>query len=147
MAFNQDANEFHWLMDMLESVEVGLVVLDLDFHVQAWNGFMEHHSGITASQIRDKVLFEVFPDIPEAFGEPAVDQQEEVILTQHFRAQLRLLDHRDLLDLPLFQPLLSALGVRVVECGMQDHEQAALHLLRLEGVNVPLEVADSNKVL
>ena len=37
MAFNQGANEFHWLMDMLESVEVGLVVLDLDFHVQAWN--------------------------------------------------------------------------------------------------------------
>jgi len=73
MAFNQDANEFHWLMDMLESVEVGLLVLDLDFHVQAWNGFMEHHSGITASQIRDKVLFEVFPDIPEAWLTRKVD--------------------------------------------------------------------------
>ncbi|WP_370231072.1 GGDEF domain-containing protein [Marinobacter nauticus] len=73
MAFNQDANEFHWLMDMLESVEVGLVVLDLDFHVQAWNGFMEHHSGITASQIRDKILFEVFPDIPEAWLTRKVD--------------------------------------------------------------------------
>lgn len=73
MAFNQDANEFHWLMDMLESVEVGLVVLDLDFHVQAWNGFMEHHSGITASQIRDKVLFEAFPDIPEAWLTRKVD--------------------------------------------------------------------------
>lgn len=73
MAFNQGANEFHWLMDMLESVEVGLVVLDLDFHVQAWNGFMEHHSGITASQIRDKVLFEAFPDIPEAWLTRKVD--------------------------------------------------------------------------
>lgn len=73
MAFNQDANEFHWLMDMLESVEVGLVVLDLDFHVQAWNGFMEHHSGITASQIRDKKLFETFPDIPEAWLTRKVD--------------------------------------------------------------------------
>lgn len=73
MAFNQDANEFHWLMDMLESVEVGLVVLDLNFHVQAWNGFMEHHSGITASQIRDKVLFEAFPDIPEAWLTRKVD--------------------------------------------------------------------------
>lgn len=73
MAFNQDANEFHWLMDMLESVEVGLVVLDLDFHVQAWNGFMEHHSGITASQIRGKVLFDVFPDIPEAWLTRKVD--------------------------------------------------------------------------
>ena len=32
MAINDlEANSFHWLVDMLESVEVGLVVLDLDF--------------------------------------------------------------------------------------------------------------------
>eukprot|EP00163_Fabomonas_tropica_P025276 TRINITY_DN4361_c0_g1_i1.p1 TRINITY_DN4361_c0_g1~~TRINITY_DN4361_c0_g1_i1.p1 ORF type:complete len:304 (-),score=15.54 TRINITY_DN4361_c0_g1_i1:26-937(-) len=58
---------------MLESVEVGLVVLDLDFRVQAWNGFMENHSGITASKIRDQVLFDVFPDIPEAWLTRKVD--------------------------------------------------------------------------
>lgn len=73
MALNQNSNEFHWLMDMLESVEVGLVVLDLDFHVQAWNGFMEHHSGITASRIQEKNLFEVFPDIPQAWLTRKVD--------------------------------------------------------------------------
>ncbi|MGC8121847.1 GGDEF domain-containing protein [Marinobacter sp. VGCF2001] len=73
MGFDQDVNEFHWLMDMLESVEVGLVVLDLDFHVQAWNGFMEHHSGITASQIRDNNLFDAFPDIPKAWLSRKVD--------------------------------------------------------------------------
>ncbi|MBL1272290.1 MAG: diguanylate cyclase [Oceanospirillales bacterium] len=58
---------------MLESVEVGLVVLDLEFRVQAWNGFMENHSGITASKIRDRVLFKVFPDIPEAWLTRKVD--------------------------------------------------------------------------
>ncbi|MBW4933769.1 GGDEF domain-containing protein [Marinobacter sp. F4206] len=74
MAFQEvEANSFHWLMDMLESVEVGLVVLDLDFRVQAWNGFMENHSGITASRIRDKVLFDVFPDIPKAWLSRKVD--------------------------------------------------------------------------
>ena len=31
-----EANSFHWPMDMLESVEVGLVVLDLDFRVEVW---------------------------------------------------------------------------------------------------------------
>ncbi|QSP94460.1 diguanylate cyclase [Marinobacter salinisoli] len=62
-----DAQSFHWLVDMMESVEVGLVVLDLNFRVQAWNGFMENHSGITASRIRDQVLFELFPDIPKAW--------------------------------------------------------------------------------
>lgn len=68
-----EVSSFHWLVDMLESVEVGLVVIDLEFRVQAWNGFMEHHSGITASRIRDKVLFDVFPDIPEAWLTRKVD--------------------------------------------------------------------------
>lgn len=74
MAFqNPEADAFHWLVDMLESVEVGLVVLDLEFRVQAWNGFMENHSGITASQIRDQVLFNAFPDIPKAWLTRKVD--------------------------------------------------------------------------
>ncbi len=74
MAINEsEANSFHWLVDMLESVEVGLVVLDLDFRIQAWNGFMENHSGITANKIRDKVLFDVFPDIPRAWLTRKVD--------------------------------------------------------------------------
>jgi len=74
MAINEsEANSFHWLVDMLESVEVGLVVLDLDFRIQAWNGFMENHSGITANKIRDQVLFDVFPDIPRAWLTRKVD--------------------------------------------------------------------------
>jgi len=76
MAFqqqNSDTNAFHWLADMLESVEVGLVVMDLDFRIQAWNGFMENHSGITATQVHDKVLFGEFPDIPQAWLTRKVD--------------------------------------------------------------------------
>ncbi|PXX91081.1 diguanylate cyclase [Marinobacter vulgaris] len=74
MATNEtDASTFHWLFDMLESIEVGLVVMDLDFRVQIWNGFMEHHSGITASKIRDQVLFDVFQDIPKAWLTRKVD--------------------------------------------------------------------------
>ncbi|MDX1754685.1 MAG: diguanylate cyclase [Marinobacter sp.] len=59
-----DFQAFHWLADMVESVEVGLVVLDLDFRVQAWNGFMENHSGLTASRVHHRNLFELFPEIP-----------------------------------------------------------------------------------
>ncbi|WP_298448137.1 sensor domain-containing diguanylate cyclase [uncultured Marinobacter sp.] len=74
MAINElEAQSFHWLVDMLESVEVGLVVLDLDFRVQAWNGFMENHSGITASKTRNQVIFELFPNIPEAWLRRKVD--------------------------------------------------------------------------
>jgi PAS domain-containing protein len=74
MTINEtDANSFHWLIDMLESVEVGLVIIDLDFRVQAWNGFMEDYSGISASKIRDRRLFDAFPDIPKAWLTRKVD--------------------------------------------------------------------------
>lgn len=74
MTINEtDANSFHWLVDMLESVEVGLLVLDRDFRVQAWNGFMEHHSGLSASKVQDQVLFDVFPDIPKEWLTRKID--------------------------------------------------------------------------
>jgi diguanylate cyclase (GGDEF)-like protein len=60
-----DAGEFHWLMDMLQTIDVGLVVLDRKYRVQAWNSFMENHSGKPPHQVREKVLFDVFPEISE----------------------------------------------------------------------------------
>ena len=30
--------EIHWLMDMLQTIDVGLIVLDRDYCVQVWNG-------------------------------------------------------------------------------------------------------------
>ncbi len=62
-----DLHAFHWLVDMVESVEVGLVVLDLDYRVQAWNGFMENHSGLTASRVHNRNLFDLFPELPKAW--------------------------------------------------------------------------------
>jgi len=59
--------EFHWLMDMIQTIEVGLVVLDSDFNVRVWNSFMESHSGIDALNLRDENIFEHFPDLPETW--------------------------------------------------------------------------------
>ncbi len=55
--------EFHWMMDMLQSVDVGIVVLDRAFEIKVWNGFMESHSGMLPSDVRDKSLFELYPSI------------------------------------------------------------------------------------
>jgi PAS domain S-box-containing protein len=59
----EDILEFHWMMDMLQTVDVGIVVLDRDFKIKVWNGFMESHSGLLPSEVRDKSLFELFPSI------------------------------------------------------------------------------------
>ncbi|NWO04817.1 MAG: diguanylate cyclase [Alteromonadaceae bacterium] len=66
-ANNPTPQSLHWMTDMLDTVEIGLVILDLEFRVQLWNGFMENHSGITASNIHNRVLFDVFPEIPKAW--------------------------------------------------------------------------------
>lgn len=38
-------DEFHRILDILQTIDVGLVVLDHDYKITLWNGFMENHSG------------------------------------------------------------------------------------------------------
>jgi PAS domain-containing protein len=62
-----DLTEFHWMMDMLQTVDVGLVVLNRKFEINLWNGFMESHSGLLPSQVRGKSLFALFPEVNEGW--------------------------------------------------------------------------------
>ncbi|KFZ38873.1 diguanylate cyclase [Shewanella mangrovi] len=57
-------NELHWLIDMVQTIEVGLVVLDRQYNIQLWNGFMENHSGISPNDIKGSNLFDRFDDLP-----------------------------------------------------------------------------------
>lgn len=59
--------EMHWLMDVLQSIDVGLVILDRDYKIQLWNGFMENHSGMRPDEVHDVSLFDSFRDIPETW--------------------------------------------------------------------------------
>jgi len=59
-----DIHDLHWLMDMLQSIDVGLVVLDAELNIQVWNGFMENHSGQSSAQSIGNNLLDLFPDIP-----------------------------------------------------------------------------------
>ena len=60
-----DIKEFHWLMDMLQTIDVGLLVLDREYKVKVWNSFMESHSGLTPRQTKDQDIFELFSEIPK----------------------------------------------------------------------------------
>lgn len=62
---NQDVAEVHWLLDMFQTVDVGLVVLTADYRIEVWNGFMENHSGLTPRQVRGRSLFDMFSEIDE----------------------------------------------------------------------------------
>ncbi len=60
-----EMSEFHWLMDILQTIDVGLVVLDKSYNIKLWNSFMENHSGLRPDQTKGKNLFELFSDIDE----------------------------------------------------------------------------------
>lgn len=62
-------SDVHWLMDLLQTIEVGIVVLDGDNRVRSWNGFMENHSGIRADEAQGADLFHLFPDLPRGWLE------------------------------------------------------------------------------
>lgn len=55
--------EMHWMMDMIQTVDVGIVVFNRKFEIKVWNGFMEAHSGLLPANVRDVNIFELFTDI------------------------------------------------------------------------------------
>lgn len=64
---NTDAflNDFHWVMDILQNIDVGLVVLDEEFNVQLWNSFMQNHSARSPGDVLGRKIFDLFPELPE----------------------------------------------------------------------------------
>ena len=36
-----DLKEFHWLMDMLQTIDIGLVVVDRNFQVKVWKSALK----------------------------------------------------------------------------------------------------------
>lgn len=59
-----ELKDIHWLIDMVQNIDVGLIVLELDFKVKVWNGFMENHSGLIAAHVIDKDLTDLFEELP-----------------------------------------------------------------------------------
>ncbi|MBU2097285.1 MAG: GGDEF domain-containing protein [Gammaproteobacteria bacterium] len=63
----------HLLFQLLQTLDNGLVMLDRNYTITLWNGFMENHSGIHVSHARGKNLFDLFPDLPETWLKRKID--------------------------------------------------------------------------
>ncbi|MCO7227180.1 GGDEF domain-containing protein [Pleionea sp. CnH1-48] len=75
---NEDSNSFeikemHWVMDMLHTVDVGILVLDSSYTIRMWNAFMENHSGKTDREAIGSNVFSVFPEVPQAWFKHKID--------------------------------------------------------------------------
>ena len=68
-----EIREFHWLMNIIQDLEVGLVVLDGDNRIQIWNGFMESHSSRLSYEVKDQNLFTLYPELDRHWLERKLD--------------------------------------------------------------------------
>lgn len=67
MSGSSDLGEFHWLLDVVQSIDVGIVVLNKQYRIQVWNSFMENHSGLRPEAVRDREFFQLFPSVDETW--------------------------------------------------------------------------------
>lgn len=68
-----DLDSLHLVMQLLQTLDNGLILLDADYQVQMWNSFMENHSGIATSHARGQSLFNLFPDLPKTWLKRKID--------------------------------------------------------------------------
>lgn len=62
------------LMSVVNSTDVGLIILDKHYSIRVWNLFMVNHSGLTVESVMGKNLFELFPDISKQWFSEKVKQ-------------------------------------------------------------------------
>ena len=62
---DSEVARLHLIMQLLQTVDAGLILLNEKLEVQLWNSFMENHSGIRTSEARGSELFALFPQLPQ----------------------------------------------------------------------------------
>lgn len=92
MSQNSEMLQMHWLMDMVQSVDVGIVVLDRECKIHVWNDFMESHSGLLANTVKNQTLFAVNNDIDKEWfiqkTKPVFDLKVRTFITWEQRPYL-----------------------------------------------------------
>lgn len=140
--------EFHWMMDMIQSVDVGIVVLTRNLEIKIWNGFMEAHSGLLPSDVREGTINDHFPEVdPEWLTtklKPVFELKTRAFITWEQRPYLfKFRNYRPITSSApymyqnvVFSPLVSATGVVDHVCmmiyDMTDAASAKKQLLALQ---------------
>ena len=145
-------SEFHWLIDMVQTIEVGIVVLDKNYNIKLWNSFMENHSGVSPNDLKDKNLFVEFPDLEESWLKHKMEsvfllknrsfisweQRPYVFKFKNFRPITGRADH--MYQNVTLQPLVSLTGeVSHISIIIYDVTDIAVGKIQLNSANQILE--------
>ena len=149
-----DFNDLHWLLDVIQSTNLGIVVLDSQLRVDVFNRFMQAHSGIAPEQAIGQPITALFPELPEQWlrrrvgsvfelGIPVYTTWEERPCLFHFPLRLPIHHQVDMMyQNIMFVPLRAAndrverVGIVVYDVTESAHtrrqlEEARVELLRL----------------
>ncbi|WP_338591609.1 sensor domain-containing diguanylate cyclase [Shewanella khirikhana] len=145
-------NELHWLIDMVQTIEVGLVVLDRNYNIALWNGFMENHSGVSPNSIKGKNLFDEFPDLPASWLKKKMESvyllKNRAFISWEQRPYVfKFKNYRPITGRAEFMyqnvtllPLASLTGqITHISIIVYDVTDVAVHRLQLKSVNEQLE--------
>jgi diguanylate cyclase len=94
-------HSMHVIVQLLQTLDNGLILLDRDYTIQLWNSFMENHSGIATSNARNQNLFELFPSLPAAWLKRKIDS----VFKLHSRAFCTWEEHPVIFDFKSTRPL------------------------------------------
>ena len=147
-----DVSELHWLLDIVQSIDVGVVVLDRDYRVQVWNSFMENHSGKSAHQVAQRSMLELFPEIDRTWFTQKLDtaimlgtrvftiweQRPYLVRFNNYQPITGLVDHmyQNVTILPLRTVNTSTEHVCLI---IYDVTNVAVNKLQLEAANAQLQ--------
>ena len=120
-----DIKEVHWLLDIVQCIDVGVIVLDRQYRVEVWNSFMENHSGLGPDEVHGKTLFSLFSEIDEAWLRRKVD----TVVALGTRAFSRWEQHPYLMHFKNYQP----------STGQEDFMYQNVTLLPLGGAGDAVE--------
>jgi len=67
MSEQDDLEELHWLMGVTHNINVGLVVIDVDYNIKLWNNFMVNRSGKRADVAMGANIFDLFPEVSSSW--------------------------------------------------------------------------------
>ena len=52
-----------WPLELLETLDLGILMLDKQYNILDWNRFIENHSRLDASEVLNHCVFDIFPEI------------------------------------------------------------------------------------
>ncbi|MGB3724618.1 MAG: diguanylate cyclase [Glaciecola sp.] len=141
-----------WLNGVVDTLEIGVMVVDKSFKVEAWNQFMENHSQVTANDIVGSSIFSHFPALQEdwlrrkcnpvfALATPVFMIWEQRHYLLKFEASRPVTSNADYMFQNItITPMFDEQGDVVKLCFMiYDVTDQALSKLRIEKLNDRLE--------